>query len=307
MEIGEQVAVGGLPEELEIECPFKEDGPLDVMEEGESIANDDIATDEQANNAGALGTNLTFGKQGRKRTVEGPCPPPAEPPLRPRLDTPRTGAKVFVPGADGIEDQEFPFVVAAHHCIPGEASLAPSDLKDLMTKTKEGTVFVGGKQRTIKNHVGYNVNGAHNGVWLPGNYAIRAANKPLEKLWSKLESKANWCMNYVAAVSARAGGQFHDSHEEYSEAVKKLLNKIHEVVTLHECHLCEEKTEVPPPYPVKLRLYALSEYFRSQLNGSPRKWRQPWFSSDRWRGVVFGGNRKARAQFLRTFRNAKRR
>jgi hypothetical protein len=122
------------------------------------------------------------------------------------------------------------------------------------------------------------------------------------KTWSELEDKVRWCMHYVAAVSARAGGQFHDSHKEYSRSVKKLLNKIHEVVTLHECHLCKEKTEVPPPYTVKLRLYALSEYFRTQLNGSPHKWRQPWFTSDHWRGVVFGGNRKARAQFLRIFR-----
>jgi hypothetical protein len=172
---------------------------------------------------------------------------------------------------------------------------------------KDGTIFAAGKQRKIKNHIGYNVNGAHNGVWLPGNYAIRPANKPLEKLWSELESKVNWCMNYVAAVSARTGGQFHDTHKEYNEAVRKLLNKIREAVTLHECHLCKEKTSVPPPYMVKLRLYALSEYFRTQLNGSPRKWRQPWFTSDRWRGVVFGDNRRARAQFLRTFRNAKRR
>jgi hypothetical protein len=235
--------------------------------------------------------------------VEGPRPPPGEPPLRPRLDTPRTGAKVFVPGADGIGDQEFPFVVAAHHCIPGEASLAPSDLMELMVKG--GTIFAAGKQRKIKNHIGYNVNGAHNGVWLPGNYAIRANTKPMGKTWSELEDKVRWCMHYVAAVGAKTGGQFHDAHTEYSDAVKKLLNKIHDAITIHECQLCEEKTEVQPPYAVKLRLYALSQYLRTQLQGTPGVWRRPWFTSDRWRGVVFANREQWRA-FYRVFRIAKR-
>ena len=33
----------------------------------------------------------------------------------------------------------------------------------------------GGKSYTIEGHIGYDVNGSHNGVWLPGNYAIKTA------------------------------------------------------------------------------------------------------------------------------------
>src|SRR3990172_5121974 len=149
--------------------------------------------------------------------------------------------------------------------------------------TKGRGVGIGGRARKIKNHIGYNVNGAHNGVWLPGNYAIRPKKTSLKKTWSELTDKPNWCMNYVAAVSAKAGGQFHDTHEQYNRAVEKLLTKIYDAVTVHECALCEEKTEVPPPYVIKERLYALSHYLRSQLQGTPGVWRRPWFASDRWR------------------------
>ncbi len=307
MEIGERVATWGLASELEIECPFKDEQAVENAEEPESIAVDDLATDEQVNKGGTLGENLGLGLQGKKGTTEGPCPPPENPPLTPRFDTPRREVKVFVPGADGVEDQEFPFIVAAHHLIPGNASLGESRLKKLMTKGSG--VRIGGKVRKIKNHIGYNVNGAHNGVWLPGNYAIRPKKSSLKKTWSELTDKPQWCMNYVAAVSAKAGGQFHDTHEQYSEAVEKLLTKIYDAVTVHECPLCEEKTEVPPPLPppyvIKERLYALSNYLRSQLQGTPGVWRRPWFASDRWREAVFSGRDQWEA-FDRIFRIAKR-
>jgi len=211
---------------------------------------------------------------------------------------------VFVPGADGIEDGELPFIVAAHHLIPGEASLGPSLLKQQLM-TEGGSVEIAGKQRQIKNHIGYNVNGAHNGVWLPGNYAIRANAAPLRKTWSNLGDKPGWCMSYVAAVSSKAGGQFHDAHTQYSDSVKRLLNKIHQTVSVHECTLCQEKTEVPPPYMVKNRLYALSLYLRSQLQGPPSTWRRPWFASDRWRDAVFSGQDQ-RETFERIFRTSSR-
>jgi hypothetical protein len=81
-----------------------------------------------------------------------------------------------------VGDQEFPFVVAAHHLIPGNASLGESRLKKLMTKSSAARIA--GKARRIKNHIGYNVNGAHNGAWLPGNYAIRPKKTSLEKTGS---------------------------------------------------------------------------------------------------------------------------
>ncbi|MBI3560521.1 MAG: hypothetical protein HY080_02225 [Gammaproteobacteria bacterium] len=81
------------------------------------------------------------------------------------------------------------------------------------------------------------------------------------------------------------------ANEEYSDAVLKLLNKIAEKLEFHQarCSRCKEKNgrEIPPPYLIKERLYRLSAYFKRQLTGNPAQWRRPWFTSDRWRDVIF--------------------
>jgi hypothetical protein len=60
------------------------------------------------------------------------------------------------------------------------------------------------------------VNGAHNGVWLPGNYAIRRKTKlpkPIKgKSWSKLLQRPDWCFDYMVAVVRLKERQFHDAH-----------------------------------------------------------------------------------------------
>lgn len=287
------IAIGGLDVELSVRCPFKEDalGVDSVESEGISKDDSEAATGEQENDGGVLGRNLASGSPGKDGTVGGPFPPASSQAVA-REDTRRTGIKARVPGTSSIPEGEYGLTVAAHHLIPGDASLAPSKLKQYMTKGESVEVNTGSgtSNKTIRKHIGYNVNGAHNGVWLPGNYYIRASTSPVPgTTWSELGENP-WCLNYVAAVTKATGGQFHDAHTQYSAAVEELLNKIALRLSRHECDDCKTG-EINPPFQIKGRLYSLSAFFRSQVRRHPSGWKRPWFTSDRWRDGAFSGGK----------------
>jgi hypothetical protein len=298
-ELAEGIAIGTFKLDRQIaknKCPFvlKVDSIKSL--ERENIAYDDEQTEAvwkiQKNNGGVLGENLVQKSNGADGTVGGPCDPPdAE-------DAPRPdeGRKVIVPGAAGIETGAFPFTAAAHHLIPGNASLENSHLIKYMKKGGTVQSEDGAHTWTIKEHIGYNINGAHNGVWLPATYAIRAKTSPVDNVsWGGLSAKGkkDWCISYIAAVSKAVGGTLHDTHDEYSEAVTEILNAIHSVLLAHQeiCPLCKDKTEVAPPYIVKRRLFNLSSYFRTQLKAEITAWKRPWFTSDHWRKEIFDGGK----------------
>lgn len=297
MELGELVAVAFINEEM-LKCPFKQPKQdAATKEEPEEIKFDDrdAAQREQANNGGTLGENLSDGKPGSSGTVGGPYPPDDYLVTEKAQDSKPDRGSIYVKvrGADEYEDAVYPFVVAAHHLIPGEGSLARSELKFYMKKD-ETVQSETGKSWKILCHIGYNVNGAHNGIWLPGNYAIRKPTKTWYKSpdnlksWSDLEGH-DWCINYVAAVSKVTKRQFHDAHEKYNESVEELLNKISTKLMAHQeyCKECEGIKEVAPPYFIKQRLYNISGFLRRHLKGSPAAWKRPWYTSDKWRNNVF--------------------
>jgi A nuclease family of the HNH/ENDO VII superfamily with conserved AHH len=311
MEIGEMIAVAFIQDQLE-KCPFviptESDNP---SFEDESIKDDDkkAAKKEQANDGGILGKNLVSGSTGAKGTVAGDYPPDSYLFKSPQFDTkrsPKCKTHVFVAQADEHDAAAYPFTVAAHHLIPGNASLYKG-LFQRYLKKGETVKTSNGKSWTIKNHIGYNVNGSHNGVWLPGNYAIDEATSPEGKPWSELTNQ-NWCLNYVAATIKATGGQFHDAHTEYNESVSKLLLKITSKLHAHQLHCeeCESKKgkEISPPHFVKERLYGLSNYLRGQVTGSPLTWKRPWFTSDKWRNRVFSPI-KLNAQFVEAYTQAR--
>lgn len=308
MDVGEKIAIGGFQREIDTKCPFGKEVVVGVdEEEDENLARDDrkSAQAEQANNGGVLGSNMLAALHGKEGTVGGPYPPPKVEKQQ-REDTLRAGIWVRVRGTKDIDTDYFSFIVAAHHLIPGGASLAPSNIKNYMTKGKSVTAISseGKVKRKIRKHIGYNVNGAHNGLWLPGNYAIRSTSSPTDETWSKLfESHGDWCLNYVASVTKVGKGQFHDTHRNYSEAVEKLLNAIAEILSTHVCKDCND-SEINPPFKIKKRLYRLSSYLKGQLSGAPRMWKRPWYTSDRWRDVVFSRGGKAKKQFYDAYQEA---
>lgn len=302
MEVLESIELSFINEKF-LECPFMEEQTEAATEvEPEGVENDDRdgAQREQENNGGTLGENLIDGKPGAKGTVAGPFPPDSYLVKESASDSKpdRGSVHIKVIGTEEFDHDVYPFVMAAHHLIPGEAALAKCRLKKYMTKG-ETVKNANGRSWQIECHIGYNVNGAHNGIWLPGNYAIRTPSIPpkvwhkspdVSKSWSDLGSN-KWCMHYVASVAKKTGRQFHDAHTEYNNAVKKLLNKIATKLYAHQqsCDECKKKnnSKIAPPYIVKQRLYMLSAFLRRQLVGSPIQWKRPWYASDRWRNEVF--------------------
>lgn len=300
MEMGEKIATSVLQEEIDENCPFCEDVKGATEKEDEHIADDDKNSVQlvQANNGGTLGDNLNAGSNGKAGTWQGAPYEPTTAQKAPANDSRRKNGEkvgkdwqqVRVPGTSTIKTDLYPFTVAAHHLIPGNAALyqAKNRLKNYMLQGQ--AVKAGGKSWKIKYHIGYNVNGAHNGVWSPGNYAIRAQASPTGKSWGKM-SDEDWQLHYVAACVKATGRQFHDAHTQYNAAVLKLLNKISEKLEFHQVHCkkCEAKSggQIPPPYLIKQRLYNLAQYFKQNVTSSPSSWRRPWFTSDRWRDVVF--------------------
>lgn len=316
MQIGELTALS-MVKEYKVNCPFAEVEVEGGPEAGDENPADDDKDDVEAaqrNDGGILGQNLSSGSKGK--ADGGPYPPDdylirSEP-----RDTKRDGSTPLIrlPEYRDAAEGDFPFVVGAHHLIPGNASLKKA--KKLVKAMKQGGKITSnkGRQYTVSKHIGYDVNGAHNGVWLPGNYAIktalperktssgktRAARKGTTPVagesWSKLtQEHEHWQFCYVAGACKVAGGQFHDTHKDYSERVLSNLNKISVALSVHMdyCSICQEegKTEIPPPYRIKRRLFALSGRLRRHVTGSAQQWKQPWFTSDRWKRKYFRGGR----------------
>lgn len=173
--------------------------------------------------------------------------------------------KINVPdvGDSGPIVRECLVVPAAHHLIPGNASLneVPSIL-DLIDASR-------GK---VDSDIGYDVNAAQNGVWLPANYGVR-----LESSFGKRWRAYSFKDDYAKAAMKRAGAQFHDSHPEYSGNVKTTLRKIADKINLHKpekCGICGKtiSDKSRPPYGLVGRLNAVSRQHRRFLSGPVRKW-----------------------------------
>jgi hypothetical protein len=305
-----------------VDCPFKEPGGKDCEVEKENVKKDDkpgAAVDEaQDNDGGTLGRNLQSGSLGSPATVNDKFPYNGGKKRDPekRVDTRRTNGKqkVSVKG-DGTRRN---YTVAAHHCIPGEASLHKSELfMNYMAKhnpsnedgEEEGRVefMVGDAQKSFKIefHIGYNVNGSHNGVWLPGNYAIRGpSHSPGGVTWGVLvedPTQRAWCLAYMTACVAKTGGQFHDSHEEYNRMALRWLEKISTALMNHHptCNTCQTNEKLPPPYAMKERLYLFSAFLKLQVTGHPMTWKTPWITSDKFKAMItVGGTGRITQAFI---------
>ena len=311
MQVGESISKESLDQEYTLKCPFNEDKPGGPEAETEDVADDDkdSAEEAQKNDGGKLGQNLMKGIKGK--ADGGPYPPDDFLFKIKPCDTKREGRnpKIHISEYRDAKEGDFPFVAAAHHLIPGNASL--NQAKQLVEFMKEGgqVKSSGNRDYKIKYHIGYDINGAHNGVWLPGNYAIKTAlpekkikrkngkvyvrprqepTTPVENVsWEALRAEhESWQFTYVAGTCKAIGTQFHDTHSNYSEHVLGILNKISAALAVHLdcCSTCkkEGKKEVLPPYRIKRRLFAFSKRLRSHLIGTPAMWSQTLLTSDRW-------------------------
>ena len=165
-QVGEALGLG-LAQDLGEDCPFKDESES-VSVEDENLAKDDsdAVWKEQANNGGTLGKNLEKGGQagwGSDGTWNKKYPP---------SDTiakeAKSNGKVEISDhAKKGQKRSYDYTVAAHHLIPGEAALHPSHLYEMYMK-KGASIDTGEKTYTVKEHIGYNVNGNHNGILATG-------------------------------------------------------------------------------------------------------------------------------------------
>ncbi|HEX5751197.1 MAG TPA: AHH domain-containing protein [Archangium sp.] len=162
-------------------------------------------------------------------------------------------------------------IAAAHHLIPGNASLANSKLfKSSKYLWKDGRV---------RGNIGYNINSSANGVWLPGNYAVRPwSTKPL---FFKRE--------YAFAAMEAYQAQFHDAHQEYSNFVLAALDQVYDKLDAMKSIWCPEQKKKAgerdpekdyPLYALVGRLNSISGRMRGLLTGTPEKsWRLNVYTS----------------------------
>jgi hypothetical protein len=166
---------------------------------------------------------------------------------------------------DPIDEGEKTNVVpAAHHLLPGGASVNKATIlhKYMVWKGKNPKNFVG--------PIGYDINCRQNGVWLPGNYAVRK-DTDFEKNWGKF--KDPFKNAYALAAMKKSGNlQLHDAHPAYNGNVKKTLVEVGKKLDAMwtdrtKCPVCKKKLENQgdPPYGLLGRLHRLSGEHKKAL------------------------------------------
>lgn len=148
----------------------------------------------------------------------------------------------------------------------------------------------------IESDIGYGVNGAENGVWLPTHQEL-SQNMPVlpfeteRKRYADIpgqgsEMVGSTISHYVDAVMKRTQRQFHDAHPDYSTFVIGILNKIQTslaIIKNFNCEKCQKAKQnggkLPPPHPLVFRLNGVSRRLKSHLVGAALSWKSPVFTS----------------------------
>jgi len=165
------------------------------------------------------------------------------------------------PIADGAETNIVP---AAHHLLPGNASVGKANL------IHKYMLWNGVNTLGLSGQIGYNINCAENGVWLPGNYAVRKETD-YKKNFSQF--KEPFKDAYAKAAMENAGDlQLHDAHKAYNGNVLDTLQNVAKKLDAEwkdhsGCPLCKKKLENKnkPPYGLVGRLNRLSEEHKKAL------------------------------------------
>jgi len=249
MQIGEAIAVAAVKQDPKEDCWFCKEEPKSEKKKTDLKANPDTSAAEvpdavpenkEDNNSSTLGSNLIgAGQKEPKWKVKN----------------------LLKPGKTSA------VVPAAHHCIPGEASMAKATtLHDFMRE---------GGPHDYESDIGYDINDAKNGVWLPGNYAVREGNPDFNsKTWTLQTPKFQ--MDYVKLAMDKASGKmFHDAHRTYNGKVKGTLVSIANKLKKPKkgkCPICEKPEQKKrPPYGLVNRLHGVSGSHRTMLEAPSKK------------------------------------
>jgi hypothetical protein len=195
---------------------------------------------------------------------------------------------------------DYPVQYAPHHLIPGNESLKKSPIVRFIGHADAIKHY--GSISKIKDgqFIGYDVNAAENGVWLPSPYALSMHNewpseggidalrvRPGESAVIAKQVADTEDFKYAFTVSAIANlkpsRQFHMRHADYSKKVRQVLGSIGarmHVMTIKTCPLAKNSKDASgkfdAPYALKGRLNLLSSNLRTLVTGAI--WRSPLFT-----------------------------
>jgi len=197
------------------------------------------------------------------------------------------------------DSKEYEVQYAPHHLIPGNESLSRSDIVSYLGDEKVIKNFAkGGQESFIKDgqSIGYDVNCAENGVWLPSPYALSMKNewpsddgkKRILKMKGKeyVNVAASFQKAYVAAAIEESGNrQFHMRHKDYSEQVKDVLDGIAlklDNMADGDCKVASDSEEndlLDAPRGLTARLNVLSAQLKALLIGPV--WHEGYYGDDK--------------------------
>lgn len=311
VELGEPVDIKELvSDELHNEstCPWHErpETAPDAVEMQEADEDDDNPKKMPKNKEGALGEAL--GEKADITLELGWIEDTGKSPLWYRE---RSGKKrikpVMILEPVGGQTTQFTLQFAPHHLIPGNDALKGSAvvpflgddtvIKNFKTQGMSSQIKKGGT-------VGYNVNCAEKGEWLPSPYALSmgsggkgwASDEAIKAVAAQLGRDVSLRIDefkrvYAYAAIQETGKQFHFNHGTYSDEVGAVLKKIGEkldaIVQPRAEPVCEhaaktrDDDKVKPPYGLRARLNLLSSNLRKLVGGDDGEvWRAPYFTDN---------------------------
>jgi hypothetical protein len=187
-----------------------------------------------------------------------------------------TEIKVHYPDEAKVTPEKLQW--APHHLIPGNASLRGSNIVPYLGCEPVIKRYGSDSKIKDKQSVGYNVNCAQNGVWLPSPYALSMKNK-----WPTSQDAK---LAYVEASIDQNGGnkQFHMSHTQYSIKVAAILDRLADKLELltssGKCDKADSKksAKFDAPRALVSRLHQVSDQMKRLLTGPV--WRRPMVTDD---------------------------
>jgi hypothetical protein len=186
-----------------------------------------------------------------------------------------------------VEEFEVSVGPTPHHLIPGNASMAPSSLEDWTCESK-------GK---ILEDIGYNIDSAENGIWLPHlpnihwtsyfNKVKKTRYSDVFGKWSELSTARRSGIGYL--VMGETWLQMHytdhddpyahvDNDTTYDDEAKEQCNLLGDLMSGYftERAKCKNKDDASgkyyPPYGLIGRIDTISSRLRSRITGKPTWW-----------------------------------
>lgn len=304
-QIGEAIAVGAV-DDNEASCPFDH-----KTKEPPAVENKLIGVGSTLASRMKSGSSTHLYKPLRKDVDE--IKNPRDVSTHPFYKKAKVVEIIDFDDSTGEEfNHKYPVTCAAHHLIPAQESLKGSPLLAYMVKKGDSEElkdesYSGG---LVWADVGYDINGSENGVYLPGSYAVGGGRGGMG-VWTENDdhpdleeedaaddvadpssnllsgplneiSDSNRKWQYVSQAVKLAPGQFHDRHQDYSDFVQQVLEKIflnyeklrEKYVEKKGCDECKKRAKdienlgVPTPFGMVARLNGLSKRMAVHLNGS---------------------------------------